>query len=78
MGMCIGEENMAPMKGIEPHSRECKDYSVENNIYVHGKDQDIQYSSNKYLPNWSISMFTKTAYSYRLYEYTHHLCVEAI
>jgi hypothetical protein len=32
MGMCNGEENMAPVKGIEPHSRECKDYSVENNI----------------------------------------------
>jgi hypothetical protein len=32
MGMCIGEEDMAPMKGIQPHSRECKDYSVENNI----------------------------------------------
>jgi hypothetical protein len=32
MGMYIGNGNMAPMKGIEPHSRECKDYSVENNI----------------------------------------------
>ncbi len=31
MGMCIGEENMAPMKGIEPHLRECKDYWVDNN-----------------------------------------------
>jgi hypothetical protein len=54
-------ENMAPMKGIQPHSRECKDYSVENNISVPVKDQDIQYSGNIYLSKWSISMYTKIA-----------------
>jgi hypothetical protein len=32
MGMCIREKNMAPIKGIEPNFRKCKDYSVENNI----------------------------------------------